>query len=249
MNTENFLRCHSSCSTCYKEYENNITNCLQCNADNGYYPLYNDNSTCYHNETIINGYYLDKSAYPFIWKQCFEKCETCNIFYIPNKDCENACPNGTYKYLLNNSCIKLCPDDYIIYNDECIKRENEQKAIISEYKNKIFSNITSYINSTKVINGTNFIAAVFSSDNMNPEEQIKNGISAIDLGNCTQKIKEYYNISKYESLIIFNIETKSESYNNSDNSFILGKNTQIEIYDKSRRKLELSVCKEDIKVM
>ncbi|MBQ9234070.1 MAG: hypothetical protein IJ167_08575, partial [Lachnospiraceae bacterium] len=67
---------------------------------------------------------------------------------------------------------------------------------------------------------------------MNPEEQIKNGISAIDLGNCTEIIKEYYNISKYESLIIFNIETKNQSNNDdNDDSFNLGKTTQLEIYD------------------
>jgi len=88
-----------------------------------------------------------------------------------------------------------------------------------------------------------------SSNNMNPEEQIKNGISAIDLGNCTEIIKEYYNISKYENLIILNIETKNESNNNNDTSFNLGKNTQIEIYDLLGRKLDLSVCKENIKVM
>ena len=83
---------------------------------------------------------------------------------------------------------------------------------------------------------------------MNSEEQINNGISAIDLGNCTQIIKEYYNISKNESLIILNIETKNER-NNNDTFFNLGKSTQIEIYDFSGNKLDLSVCKENIKVM
>ena len=63
---------------------------------------------------------------------------------------------------------------------------------------------------------------------MNPEDQIKNGISAVDLGNCTEIIKEYYNISKYESLIILNVETKIEN-NNNDTSFNLGKKTEIEI--------------------
>ena len=90
---------------------------------------------------------------------------------------------------------------------------------------------------------------------MNSEEQLKNGISAVDLGNCTNVIKEYYNISQEENLIILNMETKNdesqknESNNNDDKSFNLGKNTQLEIYDYSGRKLNLSVCKESIKVM
>ena len=228
---------------------NNNTNCLECNVENGYYPLYNDNSSCYNNITIKKGYYLDKIDDFFIWKPCYEKCEKCNLFLLPDGNCVSECPNGTYKYYFNYSCLQSCPKDYIIYNNECINKINEQKVIISEFKNKIISNISSYINSTKVINGTNFMAAVLSSDNMNPEEQIKNGISAIDLGNCTEIIKEYYNISKYESLIILNIETKNENNNNNDTSFNLGKKTQIEIYDMSGNKLDLSVCKEDIKVM
>ena len=40
---------------------------------------------------------------------------------------------------------------------------------------------------------------------MNPEEQINNGKSAIDLGNCTQAIKSHYNISDDEKLIIVNM--------------------------------------------
>ena len=84
---------------------------------------------------------------------------------------------------------------------------------------------------------------------MTIDEQIKNGISSIDLGNCTEIIKEYYNISKNESLMILNIETKNIINNKNNLSFNLGKNTQLEIYDMSGRELDLSVCKEDIKVM
>ena len=36
---------------------------------------------------------------------------------------------------------------------------------------------------------------------MNQEEQLKNGIYAVDLGNCTNVIKEYYKIPQEESLI------------------------------------------------
>jgi hypothetical protein len=31
---------------------------------------------------------------------------------------------------------------------------------------------------------------------MDPKEQIKKGISGIDLGNCTKQMKEYYNFIK-----------------------------------------------------
>ena len=186
--------------------------------------IFLENTTnCYNDKTIIKNYYLDKSNVPYVWRRCTKSFDLCNLFLTPDGDCATTCPNGTYSYSLNNSCIENCPNYYIIYNDECIP---EQNIILSDFKNKILSNIYSYINSTQLVNGTNFIGLALSSNNMDPGEQIKNGISAIDLGNCTEIIKEYYNISKNESLMILNIETKNNSNNNDNNCFNLGKITQ-----------------------
>ena len=71
------------------------------------------------------------------------------------------------------------------------------------------------------------------------------------LGNCTEILKEYYNISKDENLIILNIESKNENNKNEsdNNAFNLGKDSHIEVFDYSGNKLDLSVCKEDIKLM
>ena len=49
--------------------------------------------------------------------------------------------------------------------------------------------------------------------------------------------------------MILNIETKNMSNINNDKSFNLGKNTLLEIYDISGRELDLSICKEDIRIM
>ena len=89
---------------------------------------------------------------------------------------------------------------------------------------------------------------------MKVEDQIKLGISAVDLGNCTEVLKEHYSIPKEENLIILNMETKKEENaknetNDDDKSFNLGKKIHLEVYDVSGRKLDLSVCKEDIKVL
>ena len=84
---------------------------------------------------------------------------------------------------------------------------------------------------------------------MNPEKQIKKGISSVDLGICTHIIKKYYNISDNENLIILNIELKGELNKDDDNSFNLEKKNQIEIFDNSGKRLNLSVCNNTIKVM
>ena len=51
---------------------------------------------------------------------------------------------------------------------------------------------------------------------MAPEKKKKKGISAIDLGECTQIIKGHYNISENESLIILNMESKNIENNDEE---------------------------------
>ena len=137
------------------------------------------------------------------------------------------------------------PEDYFAHNDICIETKYEQDILISEFKNKILNNISEYINSTQVINGTNFVGIFLSSDKMNPEEQTKYGISAIDFGYCIKIIKKHYNISESESVLVLNIETKDINNNNNSKAFYLRKYSQVEIYNMSGTELDISVCKED----
>ena len=178
-----------------------------------------------------------------------------NTFINSNEELSLTCPNGTFHFSVNNSCLDSCPPNYEIIKDKCIFKSIDKELKADDFKTTVRKNISSYVNSSNVINGSNFLAVVLSSDNMHPEDQLKYGISAVDLGNCTNVIKEFYNISKEENLIVLNMETKTDesqknkSNNNGDKSFNLGKNTLIEIYDYSGRKLDLSICKEEIKVM
>ena len=181
------------------------------------------------------------------WKENNEKM-------IPNSNvCVGKCTDTSFPYEYSNKCYAKCPYETVENNficNNCLETGKCGNISPTEFENQIRPLITSYINS-KVINGSNFLATILSSDNINPEDQLKNGISAFDFGNCTNVLKEYYKIQKEENLIILNMEIKSEqnkSENNNDKSFNLGKNTELEIYDYSGRKLNLSICKEDIKV-
>ena len=121
--------------------------------------------------------------------------------------------------------------------DNCLSLGICQNLTDVEYKNHIKGNIVSYVNSSKIINGFNFLASVMFSNEVNPKEQLKNGISAFDLGNCTNVLKEHYKIPDEENLIILNMEIKNEKnendINNDKKSFNLGKKTNLEIYDNS----------------
>ena len=255
-----FFRCYNTCSKCFNSLPSEENHyCKEC--ANNYYKLENGSypNNCYDNETI--------NKWKIIEERKTEKVEEISNsenlivcprdkFITPDNDCASSSPNGTYKFFLNNSCLKYCPHNYKINeNNECEFNNFDEKTTISEFKTQFLSNMTSYVNSSKVINGTNFIAVVLSSEEMDPEEQIKKGISAVNLGNCTKVLKERYNISSEENLIVLNMEIKNadnkknESINRNDNSFNLGKTTQIEVYDYSGRKLDLSFCKDDIQVM
>ena len=239
--------CYSYCKKCDGNIELNENNdiinqnCLEC--IDGYHFKY-DTKNCYNDSILEKGYYL--SSEDSKYHECNKQCKTCKeLSTIHNPNCL-SCYSNTFLFQLNNSCIKSCPSNYEINKEEnkCIK--NIEKSSLTEFKNQIMNNITSFANSSNVINGSDFIAVIFSIGNMNPKEQLKNGISAIDLGNCSNTIKEHY---KIDDFIVVNMESKNNETETNDNSLKIGKNTQIELYDYSGRKLNLSICNEDIKIM
>ena len=256
-NMKIFKICYINCKTCTNGYDSNSDNhnCIEC-ADN-YYKLGNGlyPNNCYDKETIISLKEL-KTSTPTL-DISYDKSEIINYnnntFIFKTEDYLFSCPNGTFLFSLNNSCLNSCPHNYEISNNKCVFNSFDTETTLAEFKNQISSNITSYVNSFRVITGANFLAMVLSSDNMDPQEQLKNGISAVDLGNCTNAIKNKYKMKKEENLIVVNTELKSnESQNmksNDDKSFILGKNTKLEIYDYSGKKLDLKVCQEEIKII
>ena len=124
----------------------------------------------------------------------------------------------------------------------------------SEFKKLILNNISSYIDSSTIINCSDFKAQIISSDELDPKEQIKNGISGINLGNCIEVLKGQYNIPNADNLIIVEIETKEDKEKNKDldinkDVIDLGKNVELAIYDYSGNKLDMSFCEEEITIM
>ena len=132
-----FIECDKGCLNCTKGYENNSTNCIQCDTQNGYYPIYGeDNSNCFNNETIKLGYYLNKDNDSYIWNKCYEKCERCNsrgddinmnclscksnlinnssnklFFELSNNgNCVEKCPNNTFM-TSKKACVLICPNN------------------------------------------------------------------------------------------------------------------------------------------
>ena len=152
--------------------------------------------------------------------------------YLGN--CYNNCPLGTIKI------------DFMCY--DCIPFGKCVNMTTIEFKDKVKDKIASYSNSSNIIEGSNFIASILSSNDINHEELLKNGISSFDLGNCTNILKDYYRIDEDENLYILNMEIKKENNetDNNDGPLNLVKYNQLGIFDKDGEELDLSICKEDV---
>ena len=222
--------CNEDCRTCNMPANSTNMNCLTCKS---YKPV------------LMNG-------------NCTYGCPEGEYLTL-NNGCQPSCPNGSYYFVFYHLCLENCPHNYEKDDEQkkCVMKTFGQTTSLDEFKFQINENITTFLNYTSLINGSDFIASFVFSDNMSPEEQLKKGISAVDLSDCTQIIKDYYNISRNESLIILNMEYKKEELETEEekedeidnNSFDLGKITHIEVFDSSGRNLNLSVCQKEIKII
>jgi hypothetical protein len=126
-----------------------------------------------------------------------------NLYLTYGGDCVEVCPNATYGYDPNTSCVGTCPVNYQINSvrKKCELVKLDDDVTPSKFKDTITNNLTLYIDSKKVINGSNFKAQIISSSDLDPIEQIKNGISVLYLGNCINTLKKHYNIPNDDDLI------------------------------------------------
>ena len=239
-------KCYENCNTCYGEGTSDNMNCKTCSY---YY--------------YFEYYHWRKAKYRLTIGNNCVKCENDNYYYDNNYNCVDKCPPGSYGYSLEHSCLTVCPTNYVKDDTQqkCVIETFEETIQLDEFQSQVTENITNYLNYT-LINGSDFIAAILSNDKEEPEKQLEKGISAVNLGQCSPDIKDYYHISRNESLIILNMESKidniktkeieeeEEEMESEDNSYNnLRKITQVEVFDISGRNLNLSVCNKEITIM
>ena len=110
----------------------------------------------------------------------------------------------------------------------------------------IDNNISLYVNSSNIINGSDFIASISFSNDTIVNNQIRFLTSSINIEICPQLIFQY-NISDNDSLIILITQIKNNESNNNEKN--LGIKILLNIFDLSGRKLDLSICGENIKII
>ena len=179
-----------------------------------------DNKEIDNNEDVNNGDIPDETYE-------FNKTEVSQINLIKNIDSYST--NILIPQIIDSNG---CSYEEIIFN-QCknIKLNNDQIEDIYDIMKDIF--LSDFDGQTKVVSTENVVYQIttteFQKNNDDPE------VSSIDLGTCEDKLKESYNISDDDSLIIFKIDL-----NNDDNS---QKYIYYEIYDPyEHQQLNLSLC-------
>ena len=263
-NTGVIKNCNVACDTCLGESDEHNTNCIICAE--GYFKTEDSTTNCILESLIPDNYYKNEEDNIYYKKIpstqiILESCQD-NLYLTPTGTCVSTCPLGTYKYSLNYTCLESCPNNYKINEEhnECILIINEETSSSSISKSQSSNDINNGGNNN-FDNDIKIIISDFISKNLNSsmisenekikvvltvsstslKEQLKTSSSAIDLGDCTNTLKNYYNIQDEQDLIILN----KESNNNNENS-TLNNNNEIEVYDFSGRKLNLSICQEEI---
>ena len=231
------------------------------NYNNMFYGCNNNLIYCINKDKAFNishllNSFIDNCTYFCVGKKMINGTKKC-IDYCYNDE------NNKYEY--ENVCYKSCPSDtnassnYIcekVINEENNKDNNfynifknknntlEKKDIIISIKNQLLNgNLESLLSS--IIDGENdllfeskdIIYQIISTNNQNNNDY--NNISVINLGQCENKLKSHYNISKDEPLIIFKIDIHKEG--------LLYSTVEYEIYNsKGNIQLDLNICNDTI---
>ena len=247
---------------CYNEtpdnyfFDNNIYkpcyyNCINI-SDNYSYIIFNDelirdsDNKSYYYEILGKYYYFNfkKKFYCIFIKKCKDKY---NIIINKKKFMYNCSIESVYKYEYNILFnISSGNDNPTCEVENSINKilsnifANARDKLIFDIKNKIngsidevLSNILEGDKKDLILEGDHIIYQITSTENQDNNKN-KN-ISTINLGECEKILKDSYNISQNESLLIFKIDYFHEG--------LLIPLIRYEIYHPiTKEKLDLNLC-------
>ena len=216
------LNCYNRCDfNFYYDENNQIYYCTPDNNCVNYYDkMIPEKKQCVHDCKQ----YQD---FPFeLQKKCYNKCPA-NISEISKEReyyCEIKCPKDSpYELIEIQKCVKDCTLSQI-NSKKCKKNyisidkndENEvQEQLIENIKEEIINGLnTSGIDKGEdiIIQEKDIIITITNNENQKKEFNAKTNNTSIDLGKCSIKLKNYYNISENESLYILKMDIKQEGY-------------------------------------
>ena len=247
--------CYQTCETCAGDGTKRNNNCIKCHDGFIWHPNQVTNAgncifDCLQLEPN-NYYYLDESnndeyicvekcpdEYPFLQpekKRCLKSCETEEILkYSKDRICVAQCPEKTTDNIkkecvsVTNECVKSDLETNLILVD--INDTNINKIIVDychdySYTSNQINNITNKLNE--------FNITIYKNKKC-VQEFYGSNINFPDLSVCYDDLKNYYNISQAQDLIVMIMNI----YNN--NSYI---KVEYKVFDSiTCEELDLSNC-------
>ena len=222
--TNCYMPCFPSCKFCFGAGDAHYNNCSECYED-----------------YVLNNY------------NCLNKCGNYYYFDIPKNDyvCIEKCPDNLQYITKDNICVNNCNMDEIFRNNCGIIRINEdmKDVIIDKIRGDLLNGtmddlISKIVEEKKedlILADKDIIYQITSSYNQNLN--LNNDLANVQIGECETILRNHYNMSENDSLIMLKIDLHEQG--------LLIPTVSYEIYDlKSKQKLNLSLCDEaKIKVL
>ena len=199
-----FKKCFENCKLCYGEGNETINNCEECKSNFIFYNESKYNTNCY--EKCNLNYYFDESGQYHCEQSCPQQYN--KLITDKNKCIDDCKKDDDYQYEYKNNCYKQCPNgtthrenNYICF-DENIKDERDIEIEI--YKGTV-SNFNVSENKEDIISKKDDVLFQITTSE-NQKNNTNKNISAINLGDCEDKLKEIYEVDSSLPLIIFKID-------------------------------------------
>ena len=244
LNDDNkYEACHSNCETCEEKGSDENNKCTNCKSGFSFIKNNNNITNCY--QDCNKYYYFDQQN---------------------NYHCVDKCPDGTKNLDNNKLCVLSkedhCPDDFPYFNFEskkCVQNcsasdlfnrvcstdnpnknvkqdnfDNIRKGITSKELNPLLDNV---INNDEdlLIDDEDIKYQITTTSNQNNKEY--DDISTIKLGECENKLKDFYKIKKEDPLIILKMDYSCEG--------LLSPIVMYEVYHPiTKEKLDLIHCQD-----
>ena len=257
INNNTYKKCYKNCKYCYGEGNATINNCKIC--INNY--KFSEGTNCV--KKCDKYYYIDE----YNEYQCVESCsgEYNKLIKEKNKCIDDCTKDDIYQSEYNNICYTYSQRLQLMKNEnlEMLVKESifsfvQELYIINNTNDKIDLNVQDKVQekikdlmktglNLSAINDKDDIVINVDSVNytitttQNQQNIDKINTSTIDLGECEDKLKDEYNISKNDSLYILKVDLEIDKIHK----------VEYEVYypffTNNLTQLNMSIC-EDIKI-
>ena len=226
------IQCYPTCLTCDKGGNDLEHNCIKCNGNYPFFKKIGNYMNCY-NESF-NDINIDTTVLLINNnKEITYEVNKSNIEIIDNEN------NKELTYELKKSIIELISNTEIITKNDNISLNNETDKLILENDSFILTDLINFLlNNFEKSDNNNYMKItkgniLISMSSVKKQEEI-----IIDLNECENKLKIFYNISYNDSLYILIIEKREEGMKIPKVEY----GVYHSLYDKNLTQLNLTIC-------